>query len=505
MQVCRVCCLRLAGVAASSVRYDDVNDVVVCDVETVFGNDISQDLALGLDKDCSLCLGFFPWFFSTGHELLSSLLSRYRGYSHFRVADFDLPLNSWQVAAREHVSQKVSSDRCVRVKEVAREMMARYCLKKGLQRGGEEQKDVLWVKAGMGGKEDRAGMQSLKQMTAGGAASEAAKKKRKQDEEAEERGGGGGKKKTSDASGLDVVQGWSCWVEGGEIFVGGRYVKYARNVPQTKWGQKGGVAASLSVEERVLEALNQSANKNNSNADSKICLRGSLGASGREDRDVRMCGSGRPFYLKLEDCPVGPLMMNDLLNDVGMMNPQQWGGVGTCGAGAMKVMSVDDVERVNEGAREKQKRYRVMVRVHCSLHKTLDEVRQWWKQAWGNAYFDDERHNDVFWVVIKQMTPTRVVHRRGRQWRERRVWGVRVEALHATDDQSCLIEVTLTTDAGTYIKELVHGDMGRTQPSMRDLLGFPCTFISLDVADVVLTSHLAPPHLNDQDDDEEDD
>lgn len=29
----------------------------------------------------------------------------------------------------------------------------------------------------------------------------------------------------------------------------------------------------------------------------------------------------------------------------------------------------------------------------------------------------------------------------------------------------------LNTQAGTYIKEFVHGDFGRTQPSLGDLLG----------------------------------
>lgn len=32
-------------------------------------------------------------------------------------------------------------------------------------------------------------------------------------------------------------------------------------------------------------------------------------------------------------------------------------------------------------------------------------------------------------------------------------------------------KLKLNTQAGTYIKEFVHGDFGRTQPSLGDLLG----------------------------------
>jgi tRNA U54 and U55 pseudouridine synthase Pus10 len=37
-----------------------------------------------------------------------------------------------------------------------------------------------------------------------------------------------------------------------------------------------------------------------------------------------------------------------------------------------------------------------------------------------------------------------------------------------------------------YIKEWVHGDLGRSSPSLSSLLGCNCTFLSLDVFDVRL-------------------
>jgi tRNA pseudouridine synthase 10 len=39
----------------------------------------------------------------------------------------------------------------------------------------------------------------------------------------------------------------------------------------------------------------------------------------------------------------------------------------------------------------------------------------------------------------------------------------------------------LRTQAGTYVKEFVHGDAGRTAPSLGDLLGCRAEIIQLDV------------------------
>jgi tRNA U54 and U55 pseudouridine synthase Pus10 len=38
--------------------------------------------------------------------------------------------------------------------------------------------------------------------------------------------------------------------------------------------------------------------------------------------------------------------------------------------------------------------------------------------------------------------------------------------------------------AGTYIKELVHGDLGRTTPSVGSILGTECDILQLDVTNV---------------------
>lgn len=42
----------------------------------------------------------------------------------------------------------------------------------------------------------------------------------------------------------------------------------------------------------------------------------------------------------------------------------------------------------------------------------------------------------------------------------------------------------LLASAGTYIKEFVHGDLGRTQPNVGTILNKPADILQLDVTEV---------------------
>jgi tRNA pseudouridine synthase 10 len=80
---------------------------------------------------------------------------------------------------------------------------------------------------------------------------------------------------------------------------------------------------------------------------------------------------------------------------------------------------------------------------------------------------------------IAQRTPSRVVHRRADTLRHRSVR--RAELLRVEGD---LAEIRVTAEAGTYIKELVHGDQGRTEPSLAERLGVACEVLELDVEEI---------------------
>jgi len=68
-------------------------------------------------------------------------------------------------------------------------------------------------------------------------------------------------------------------------------------------------------------------------------------------------------------------------------------------------------------------------------------------------------------LSLQQTTPIRVLHRRSLAVRDKVI-----HRLHATYINQHYMHVCLLASAGTYIKEFVHGDLGRTVPSVGSLL-----------------------------------
>ena len=71
-----------------------------------------------------------------------------------------------------------------------------------------------------------------------------------------------------------------------------------------------------------------------------------------------------------------------------------------------------------------------------------------------------------------------------------------VERMHAEKINSHFIKLTLTTQAGTYIKEFVHGDLGRTSPNLGEILQCEADIIQLDVEEVDLDWPESIEHTN---------
>jgi len=92
---------------------------------------------------------------------------------------------------------------------------------------------------------------------------------------------------------------------------------------------------------------------------------------------------------------------------------------------------------------------------------------------------DREVLNAVSDLEIAQKTPIRVLHRRSQLVRDKKVYRLFAEPVSAH-----YINLHVLASAGTYIKELVHGDLGRTQPSIGGLLGVECDILQLDVTNV---------------------
>ena len=83
-------------------------------------------------------------------------------------------------------------------------------------------------------------------------------------------------------------------------------------------------------------------------------------------------------------------------------------------------------------------------------------------------------------VESSERTRQRVVHRRADVERERRVELVETELVGPR-----LLRIQVRCAHGTYVKEWISGDGGRTVPSLADAIGVGCHCASLDVLDIL--------------------
>jgi len=177
-----------------------------------------------------------------------------------------------------------------------------------------------------------------------------------------------------------------------------------------------------------------------------------LHGAGREDIDARMLGSGRPFVMEVEAPKKRSVDLAALQEEI---NRSADGRV------AVHLTGWADRKMVQSLKSDKaHKKYRILVEIDGPV--ASDEFRAALDQLKG--------------VTIRQRTPTRVSHRRADLVRERQVLDI---GCTGRQDDGYWVEVV--GEAGLYIKELISGDGGRTQPSLAQILGHTASVVSLDV------------------------
>ena len=87
-------------------------------------------------------------------------------------------------------------------------------------------------------------------------------------------------------------------------------------------------------------------------------------------------------------------------------------------------------------------------------------------------------------IKLAQRTPERVAHRRSDLIRKRTVFEAHSPFIELNENGQREIEFTLRCESGTYVKETIHGDSGRTQPSVAALIKAKCNVVWLDVGDI---------------------
>jgi tRNA pseudouridine synthase 10 len=203
--------------------------------------------------------------------------------------------------------------------------------------------------------------------------------------------------------------------------------------------------------------------------------------AGREDIDVRMLGTGRPFILEL----VGPKNLSvDLAEIEAEINRRNEGRLEIKG---LHWTEKSRVQVIKETAHAKE---------YAALVETAQPVER--------ARIDEILSGRI---EVTQRTPDRVAHRRADKQRVR--W---VEFLSFEPDAELpdAWAVRLRTQHGTYVKEVLSGEGGRTEPSLSSLLGVPCQCRHLDVLAILDAEgeeeepeYVAPPVFGRGLDDEE--
>ncbi|KAF9150030.1 putative tRNA pseudouridine synthase Pus10 [Linnemannia schmuckeri] len=194
------------------------------------------------------------------------------------------------------------------------------------------------------------------------------------------------------------------------VFVGGRYLKYTRDVSQTPWSIGTTMLAELSVSGIVCETL-----KNAFHADE-----GEVNTIMPDKVQIRHLAALRP----------------------------------------------EDTKVIKDGEETKTKSYSAL----CWTSKPVT-------QAMIDAV--NEYNGKAFYV--EQQTPIRVLQRRAQMIRKKEI-----HSLKAFPLEGHFMVVHLHTEAGTYIKEFVHGDLGRNQPSLASIIDCEADIMELDVLEVDL-------------------
>jgi len=247
------------------------------------------------------------------------------------------------------------------------------------------------------------------------------------------------------------------------IFIYGRYNKFVRGIPQTHWDcrlcrGKGcesckftGKQYPTSVEELMSPKFVTEAKAEGSK----------FHGAGREDIDVKMLGTGRPFVLELINPKVRTLDLKKIQNKVNKSNKRK------IKINDLQYSSKERVKNLKLSAENTKKVYNAIVISKEAISKSQFDV------LLKKLMIVYEKQN------LQQRTPIRVSHRRADKIREKKIF--RVEGKLIKPNVS---EFIVEAQGGTYIKELISGDNGRTTPSFSDIFGFSLECKKLDVIQI---------------------
>jgi len=244
------------------------------------------------------------------------------------------------------------------------------------------------------------------------------------------------------------------------LYVEGRYRKLTRGISQSKWvcvkcRGKGcqrcnwtGKMYPESIEEIIAEPTLERTGGEGA----------SFHAAGREDVDARMLGRGRPFILEVKKPRRRFINLRELAQSI---NERAQGKVKVLN---LRFADKNAVRKLKE-TEASEKVYRTIIELDRNVS---DEELKILEKAFTNA-------------VVRQRTPHRVLYRRADLVREKYIYEAKTKRL--TPNR---VEMTIRCQGGLYIKELITGDEGRTDPCVSGIIKAKVKPIELDVLNVII-------------------
>ena len=240
------------------------------------------------------------------------------------------------------------------------------------------------------------------------------------------------------------------------LYIEGRYNKLKRGIPQTKWpctkckgrGCEECNYTGKQYPESVEELISEHFLKLTKGREAKFH------GAGREDIDVLMLGSGRPFVLEIKEPKIRKIDLPLIEEKINKINE------GKTSYHNLHVCERKRKAEIKQSSPDTYKVYNALVK--CDDVIDIDKL--------GQITDLNEIH---------QQTPLRVLRRRADKVRVKHVLDLSYDLI---DDTS--FNMRIKTEGGLYIKELISGDDGRSKPNISEILGVNAICEQLDVIEV---------------------
>ncbi|MEW6528383.1 MAG: tRNA pseudouridine(54/55) synthase Pus10 [Candidatus Micrarchaeota archaeon] len=238
----------------------------------------------------------------------------------------------------------------------------------------------------------------------------------------------------------------SVYFSNSDIFIFGKYKKFCTNLAQSEWtckscnGKGCEKCGFAGIKYNSIEAIiGKEAREIYGAKDAE------LHCSGREDIDV-LNVAGRAFVLELRAPTKNKLDLKILLNRVNKSKKVK--------ISDLKYVSNSEVALVSDSHFDKAYQAEIGIRLSSTDKKKI--------LSFGGK-------------TIYQQTPERVLHRRSNLIRKRKILDLQIIGSS---------KIYIVAEAGTYIKEFINGDNGRTKPNIAEKLGKKVKCLNLSVVKI---------------------